>query len=71
MFGVDLEFLLEREAPNGEVAPGAIPAVFLRLVKEVESRGLSEIGICKYLPGECTVCLAKTTQIASRALIPR
>ncbi|KAJ3539493.1 hypothetical protein NM688_g6351 [Phlebia brevispora] len=45
VFGVDLEFLLQREAPGGDVAAGAIPNVFLRLVSEVESRGLSEIGI--------------------------
>lgn len=46
MFGVELDFLLEREAGFGEVQPGAIPSVVERLVTEVEKRGLTEIGIC-------------------------
>ncbi|KAL6305095.1 hypothetical protein BKA93DRAFT_731484 [Sparassis latifolia] len=45
VFGVELEFLLEREAPDCEVQPGAIPSVIERLICEVESRGLTEIGI--------------------------
>ena len=44
---MDLDFLLQRDAPNGEVAPGTLPAVFSRLIAEVEARGLTEIGICK------------------------
>ncbi|KAI0919200.1 hypothetical protein AcV5_002181 [Taiwanofungus camphoratus] len=45
VFGVELDFLLEREAGFGEVQPGAIPSVVERLVTEVEKRGLTEIGI--------------------------
>ncbi|KAI0352013.1 hypothetical protein OH77DRAFT_829733 [Trametes cingulata] len=45
VFGVDLEFLLRREAPDGEVQPGAIPSVVERLINEVERRGLTEVGI--------------------------
>ncbi|KAF7797130.1 hypothetical protein EIP86_008322 [Pleurotus ostreatoroseus] len=45
VFGVDLDFLLQRESPDGEILPGALPATFYRLVTEVESRGLTEIGI--------------------------
>ena len=51
MFGVDLEFLLQREAPDGEVQPGAVPMFLERLINEVEHRGLTEVGIC-----ECLVC---------------
>ncbi|KAI8978267.1 hypothetical protein BD414DRAFT_421946 [Trametes punicea] len=45
VFGVELEFLLQREAPDGEVQPGAIPSVLERLIDEVERRGLTEVGI--------------------------
>ncbi|OBZ69986.1 hypothetical protein A0H81_10131 [Grifola frondosa] len=45
VFGVELEILLRREAPNDEVQPGAIPSVLERLICEVENRGLTEIGI--------------------------
>ncbi|KAI0366782.1 hypothetical protein BV20DRAFT_971516 [Pilatotrama ljubarskyi] len=45
VFGVELEFLLQREAPEGEVQPGAIPSVVERLINEVERRGLTEVGI--------------------------
>ncbi len=46
VFGLDLEFLLEREG-GGEVQPGAIPSVINKLILDVETRGLTEIGICK------------------------
>ncbi|KAH9888368.1 hypothetical protein C8Q73DRAFT_794141 [Cubamyces lactineus] len=45
VFGVELDFLLQREAPDGEVQPGAIPSVLERLINEVERRGLTEVGI--------------------------
>ncbi|KAM5530203.1 hypothetical protein V8D89_016139 [Ganoderma adspersum] len=45
VFGVELEFLLQREATGGEVRPGAVPSVVERLISEVESRGLMEVGI--------------------------
>lgn len=48
VFGVELEFLLQREATGGEVQPGAVPSVVERLIGEVESRGLMEVGICTY-----------------------
>ena len=47
VFGVDLETLLKRESPDGEIAPGAIPSVIVRLIEVVEARGLTEVGICK------------------------
>lgn len=46
VFGVELTFLLEREAANGEVLPGAIPFVIERCLYEIETRGLTEVGIC-------------------------
>lgn len=49
VFGVELEFLLEREANGAEVPPGAIPSVMANCLEEVETRGLSEVGICKSL----------------------
>jgi len=45
VFGVELDFLLHREAGGGEIQPGAIPSVLDRLIAEVESRGLAEVGI--------------------------
>ncbi|KAK1224297.1 rho GTPase-activating protein [Marasmius sp. AFHP31] len=44
VFGVELEFLLERES-EGEVLPGAIPSVIRRCLAEIEGRGLTEVGI--------------------------
>lgn len=46
MFGVELELLLQREA-GGVVPPGAVPRVIDACLSEVESRGLSEVGICE------------------------
>lgn len=48
VFGVDLEILLKRESPDGEIPPGTIPSVIQRLIEEVESRGLTEVGICTW-----------------------
>ncbi|KAL4079080.1 hypothetical protein J3A83DRAFT_4455400 [Scleroderma citrinum] len=45
VFGVELEFLLQREAHNADVEPGTIPSVISRCLYEVENRGLSEVGI--------------------------
>ncbi|THH20488.1 hypothetical protein EW146_g880 [Bondarzewia mesenterica] len=45
LFGVDLEFLLRREANGSTVPPGAIPSAIERCLLEVEARGLSEVGI--------------------------
>ncbi|KAI0629663.1 hypothetical protein C8Q77DRAFT_1141583 [Trametes polyzona] len=45
VFGVELDFLLQRESPDGEVHPGTVPSVLERLINEVEQRGLTEVGI--------------------------
>ena len=41
VFGVELEFLLRRDAESDEV-----PVIIEQCLSEVESQGLSEIGIC-------------------------
>ena len=52
VFGVELEFLLQKEAGGqgqgqGQgVQPGAIPSIIQVCLAEVEARGLSEQGIC-------------------------
>lgn len=46
VFGVELDFLLQRECPEDEVPAGTVPAVLERLINEVEQRGLTEVGIC-------------------------
>ncbi|KAF9231969.1 hypothetical protein BU15DRAFT_90776 [Melanogaster broomeanus] len=45
VFGVELDFLLEREAAGNDVLSGALPSVISRCLLEVEARGLSEVGI--------------------------
>ncbi|KAG9312280.1 rho GTPase activating protein 22 [Chiua virens] len=45
VFGVELEFLLEREAGGADVPHGTIPSVIASCLEEVEARGLSEVGI--------------------------
>jgi len=45
VFGVDLEFLLQREAGGSAVPPGAIPSFLEKCLQEVEARGLTEVGI--------------------------
>jgi hypothetical protein len=48
VFGVDLEFLLQREANGAQPEIGAIPSVIQACLSEVESRGLDEVGICVF-----------------------
>ncbi len=48
VFGVDPQILLEREAEGGDVPYGALPRVIEQCLSEIESRGLTEVGICKY-----------------------
>jgi GTPase-activating protein BEM2 len=58
VFGVDLELLLRREADGEEIVPGAIPHVIELCLREIESRGLTEQGICQYNRSEqyCVFC---------------
>ena len=45
-FGIELEFLLRRDAEGDEIPPGKVPVIIEQCLSEVESRGLSEVGIC-------------------------
>ncbi|TFK45164.1 hypothetical protein BDQ12DRAFT_50569 [Crucibulum laeve] len=45
VFGVELEFLLQRESDGSQVPPGTVPSIIEECLFEVESRGLSEVGI--------------------------
>lgn len=45
VFGVELQYLLQREAGGGPVPPGTVPIIIDQCLSEVESRGLSEVGI--------------------------
>lgn len=47
VFGVDLELILQRENPNWESEPGAVPRVVELCLSEIETRGLTEVGICE------------------------
>lgn len=46
VFGVELEFLLRRETGSEHVPWGTVPTIIEQCLSEVESRGLSEVGIC-------------------------
>ncbi|KAI5119639.1 hypothetical protein M0805_009001 [Coniferiporia weirii] len=45
MFGVDLSFLLRREADGEELSPDTVPKVLELCLREIEERGLAEQGI--------------------------
>ncbi|KJA20499.1 hypothetical protein HYPSUDRAFT_68529 [Hypholoma sublateritium FD-334 SS-4] len=45
VFGVELDFLLKREAGGDHVAPGTVPIVIEQCLSEIERRGLNEVGI--------------------------
>ncbi|KAF9065118.1 hypothetical protein BDP27DRAFT_1332534 [Rhodocollybia butyracea] len=45
VFGVELDFLLERENGGGPISPGTIPSIIKHCLAQVESRGLTEVGI--------------------------
>ncbi|KAF8639252.1 hypothetical protein AX17_001617 [Amanita inopinata Kibby_2008] len=45
VFGVELDFLLARESGGGSVQPGTVPRIIEQCLSEVETRGLSEVGI--------------------------
>ena len=49
VFGVELEFLLRRETGSEHVPWGTVPTIIEQCLSEVESRGLSEVGICTLL----------------------
>ncbi|KAJ7511353.1 rho GTPase activating protein 22 [Mycena galericulata] len=57
VFGVDLNFLLRREIGADDVPPGTIPSIIERCLSEIESRGLTEVGIYR-LAGAASVITA-------------
>ena len=70
VFGVELEFLLKREAGGDHVAPGTVPIVIEQCLSEIERRGLNEVGICVFvscsLPRSMLTALPKTALPAPR-----
>ncbi|KAF8589464.1 hypothetical protein K439DRAFT_1383314 [Ramaria rubella] len=50
VFGVELDFLLQREAGGRVPPPGAVPHVLEQCLSEIEARGLQEVGIYR-IPG--------------------
>ena len=47
VLGVDLKELIQREFGD-DPPPGTIPSMLETCFKEVESRGLPEVGICEF-----------------------
>ncbi|KAH9485798.1 Rho GTPase-activating protein 21 [Psilocybe cubensis] len=45
VFGVELEFLLRREAGSDHIPPGTVPVIIEQCLSAVEARGLMEVGI--------------------------
>ncbi|PFH48907.1 hypothetical protein AMATHDRAFT_5377 [Amanita thiersii Skay4041] len=45
VFGMELEYLLQREAGGGVVQPGTVPLIIEQCLSEIEARGLTEVGI--------------------------
>ncbi|KAF6752251.1 rho GTPase activating protein 22 [Ephemerocybe angulata] len=45
VFGVELEYLLQREALGGDIPPGTVPHIIEACLMEIETRGLTEVGI--------------------------
>ncbi|KAF8883269.1 hypothetical protein BD779DRAFT_1674611 [Infundibulicybe gibba] len=45
VFGVELQFLLQREFGSTQVPAGTIPSIIEQCLGEVETRGLTEVGI--------------------------
>jgi hypothetical protein len=48
VFGIDLKVLVQREFGDNP-PPGAIPSMLETCFREVESRGLPEVGICEFI----------------------
>ena len=70
VFGVELEFLLKREAGGDHVAPGTVPIVIEQCLSEIERRGLNEVGICAFV--SCSLPRSMLTALPKIALpVPR
>lgn len=47
VFGVELSYLIERETGSPDPPAGAVPQILNMLLEEIETRGLTEEGICR------------------------
>ncbi|KAJ6543940.1 hypothetical protein B0H19DRAFT_999504 [Mycena capillaripes] len=59
VFGVDLILLLRREQGTDDIPPGAIPSIVERCLLEIESRGLTEVGIYRLAGSVSTITALK------------
>ncbi|KAJ7815319.1 rho GTPase activating protein 22 [Mycena olivaceomarginata] len=59
VFGVDLNFLLRREFGSDDIPPGTIPSVIERCLTEIETRGLTEVGIYRLAGAASTITALK------------
>ncbi|KAJ7339081.1 rho GTPase activating protein 22 [Mycena albidolilacea] len=59
VFGVDLNFLLRREFGSDDIPPGTIPSVIERCLTEIETRGLTEVGIYRLAGAASTIIALK------------
>ncbi|KDQ11994.1 hypothetical protein BOTBODRAFT_176768 [Botryobasidium botryosum FD-172 SS1] len=50
VYGVDPELLMQREYGYGEIQPGTVPNVIERFITEIETRGITEVGLYR-IPG--------------------
>jgi len=63
VFGVELDFLLQRET-EGEVPPGTVPCILDQCLSEIEARGLQEVGLYR-IPGASSAISAIREQFDS------
>jgi len=68
VFGVELEFLLQRESGGNPVPPGTVPSFLEKCLLEVETRGLTEVGI--YRIAGATLEVAALKDALNRGLWP-
>ena len=67
VFGVELDFLLQREA-GGEVPTGAVPRVLEQCLSEIEARGLQEVGLYR-IPGATSAISALRQEFDTGSLL--
>ncbi|KAF8124652.1 hypothetical protein K438DRAFT_2154213 [Mycena galopus ATCC 62051] len=59
VFGVDLNYLLCRESGTDDIPPGTIPSLIERCLMEIETRGLTEVGIYRLAGAASTIAALK------------
>ncbi|KAF8179301.1 Rho GTPase activation protein [Mycena galopus ATCC 62051] len=59
VFGVDLNYLLCRESGTDDVPPGTIPSLIEGCLMEIETRGLTEVGIYRLAGAASTIAALK------------